>query len=386
MKIVVDNIKAQDKSIARGVEYQFSTYVREKFPNLIKFVEDYYRWMEQDGGVVNQIYSMPEYLDINTTDARFIEYFAYEVMPLLPQDILVDKRLLIKHVRDLYSSKGTENSVRFLFKLLFNEDIEIDYPGDRVLRCSDGEWVKTTTIKTNSSTEINIDGRKVFGKESGAVAIVDRVTPTNIDSLTVDVIELSNISGVFLIGEIIETRDDYDYYTSVLSGQLKKVTISSPGSGYVVGETLTIPEIAFSKGKIVVETVDESGGITKASIVNTGYGYLAAFTVNDVNSKGAIITVQVGALYYDSGSYISERGMLSGICVIQDSLKYQDFSYVIKSTRSLDEYKKIIYNTVHPAGTLLLADVSISSQLSNEVEINDIDTSLSYSMVITTTI
>lgn len=386
MKIVVDNIKAQDKSIARGVEYQFSTYVREKFPNLIKFVEDYYRWMEQDGGVVNQIYSMPEYLDINTTDARFIEYFAYEVMPLLPQDILVDKRLLIKHVRDLYSSKGTENSVRFLFKLLFNEDIEIDYPGDRVLRCSDGEWVKTTTIKTNSSTEINIDGRKVFGKESGAVAIVDRVTPTNIDSLTVDVIELSNISGVFLIGEIIETRDDYDYYTSVLSGQLKKVTISSPGSGYVVGETLTIPEIAFSKGKIIVETVDESGGITKASIVNTGYGYLAAFTVNDVNSKGAIITVQVGALYYDSGSYISERGMLSGICVIQDSLKYQDFSYVIKSTRSLDEYKKIIYNTVHPAGTLLLADVSISSQLSEEIEINDTDTSLSYSMVITTTI
>lgn len=366
---VRENIKARDKSTARVVEYQFPLWIRESAPGFVHFAEHYYKWMEQEGNLYNQIYSLPEYLDIDETTDDFLKFFTMEVMPTIPDAIISSKRLLMKHIKDLYLAKGTEKSVRFLFKLLFNEDIAIEYPNEVILRCSDGEWVKTTFIKTYSSTSIDIIGRKIFGKESGAVAIADKVTVSVIDGNYIDIIELSNISGVFLADEMIETRDNLTYYTAILSGQIRSVTIKNKGSGYLVGEILTPPP-SVKTGSAIVTLVDEDGGLVLVDIIEPGFGYNVSAIANNVSSKGANIVYNVGAAFYDKGSYVSERGKLSSICVLQDSYKYQDFSYVVKSTKTLDQYRDILYSTVHPAGLLMIAEVLITGELIGPINNN----------------
>ena len=80
----------------------------------------------------------------------------------------------------------------------------------------------------------------------------------------------------------------------------------------------------------------------------------------NVNGKGANIRVNIGGVFYDNGKFITDRGKLSSICVLQDGYKNQDFSYVIRSNKSLNEYKDILFQTTHPAGMLLIAEIAIN--------------------------
>ena len=48
----------------------------------------------------------------------------------------IGKDTLIRNIKDFYSYKGTDLSVEFLFRALFDEEITIRYPKDRVIKAS----------------------------------------------------------------------------------------------------------------------------------------------------------------------------------------------------------------------------------------------------------
>lgn len=353
---LIDN---KHKAISRKVASQFASIIRENNPALIAFVEHYYKWMESPGNVLSQIYMLPDITDIDKTPEEFLYYFLSEVMPTIPSNIITNKRLLVKHIKDLYMHKGTESALKFLFKILFNETVEIEYPSDVILRCSDGVWVKTASMKTSSATNISLLGRKVYGRESGANAIVDKVSTIDLVDIVINEIELSSITGAFLVDEIIETRDTLESYSNFPKGQIRVVTITDPGTGYFINEPITPPS-AFRNAELVVGEINDIGGIVKVKIINGGYGYTSSSNSTNVNSKGANLTFNVGAVIYNDGEFTSERGKLSSICVLQDGFKYQEFSYVIKSVLSITYYKDIVTDTTHPAGTLMLGEVTIT--------------------------
>ena len=62
----------------------------------------------------------------------------------------------------------------------------------------------------------------------------------------------------------------------------------------------------------------------------------------------ATATVDVVAVSASEGKYVSEDGHLSETTMkIQDSLYYQDFSYVIKVGRTIDEWRDAFKKTMH---------------------------------------
>lgn len=349
----------KNKTISKFVPSQLPLYVRENYPDFIEFMQHYYKWLEQNGNVVNQIFSLPEMTDINSTPYEYLEYFAKELAPTLPDNTVVDKRILLKHIKEFYLSKGTSTSIEFLFRVLFGEEVEITYPGELVLRCSDGEWMKSTYIKSTSSTGTALVGRKIFGMESGASAVVDNISQSSANGTVIDIIQLSNLSGVFLQSEQVETRDIYEYYSTIVSGQLWKVEVLEEGSGYSVGENIPLTSGAFDNATIQISAVTSTGGIKLVDITYSGLGYMSTFNVVDVNGKGAKIKCYSGGVFYDKGSYISDRGKLSSLCVLQDGYKHQTFSYVINSTLSFNDYKQVVRKTSHPAGLLMLGNVNI---------------------------
>jgi hypothetical protein len=54
--------------------------------------------------------------------------------------IKINENLLIKQLRDFYSSKGTDVSFKILFKALFNDDVEVIKPADFLIRPSDAQY------------------------------------------------------------------------------------------------------------------------------------------------------------------------------------------------------------------------------------------------------
>jgi hypothetical protein len=82
----------------------------------------------------------------------------------------------------------------------------------------------------------------------------------------------------------------------------------------------------------------------------------------------ATATVTVGAIVDTAGTYINEDGHISETTMkIQDSLYYQDFSYVIKVGRSINDWRDSFKKTMHTAGYYFTGQVDITSRVNNQI-------------------
>ena len=78
----------------------------------------------------------------------------------------------------------------------------------------------------------------------------------------------------------------------------------------------------------------------------------------------ATATVNVGAVVDTEGQFINEDGFVSENTMrIQDSLYYQDFSYVIKVGRTINDWRDSFKKTMHTAGFYLASQVEITNKI-----------------------
>jgi hypothetical protein len=102
------------------------------YENFVAFVNAYYKWMEQENGVTAESRNLLSYADIDKTSAEFIDYFVDKFLPYFPQDVIKDKQKLIKNINDFYSKKGSVESLKFLFRVLYNEDVQVFFPKENI--------------------------------------------------------------------------------------------------------------------------------------------------------------------------------------------------------------------------------------------------------------
>ena len=87
------------------------------------------------------------YADVDKTSGDFLEYFRRDFMPFIDRDVLANKRLLQKHVQELYLSKGSKESYEFLFRILYGLEAEVTFPGENVLKPSESEFSEPTVMR-----------------------------------------------------------------------------------------------------------------------------------------------------------------------------------------------------------------------------------------------
>ena len=133
---------AIDNKLSVQIEQQFPDVFKEDGQNLIAFVKAYYEWMESTGQVLDINRNLKNYRDIDLTLDAYLKFFQDEIMSQIPETTSVDKRLLAKRIKDLYTAKGSQLSYELMFRILYNEDITFYYPGEDILRASDGRWIK----------------------------------------------------------------------------------------------------------------------------------------------------------------------------------------------------------------------------------------------------
>lgn len=218
---------------------QVPAYVREEGPNLVAFLKAYYEWAEQSNNVID----FTDYRSVDTTVDEFVRYFQDELFPSLPRAALVDKRLFAHHARSMHRSRGSEKSFDLLFRILFNEDlVEYYYPGNDILRVSDGRWVVKRSIRTEivAGDPFLLSGR-VTGSVSGAKATVERVLRTEESGITVYEVFLREVSGTFVNEEEVSNSDGSIVVriTSSVGGP-SAATVVTGGSLHEVGDELLL--------------------------------------------------------------------------------------------------------------------------------------------------
>lgn len=168
-----------EQKVSLLINRQVPEFVRDEYPTFVHFLEAYYEFLEnkqtgQSNDLITKSKDLRYVSDVDYSIDQFQDNFFNTFANLLPQDIQVDKAFLIKQLLPLYLSKGNEKSFKLLFRLIFNEEVEIIQPKANILRASDGKWVvekafrisqgvySTYTANGNTSSTATSSGNTVF--------------------------------------------------------------------------------------------------------------------------------------------------------------------------------------------------------------------------------
>jgi len=135
-----------DQKTSLLINRQVPEFVRDEHPNFIAFLEAYYEFLEnkqgtQKNNLTTEAKKLRNVSDVDLSIGQFEDNFFNTFASLIPRNVEVDKGILLKHILPLYLAKGSEKSFKLLFRLLFNEEVDIIQPKTNVLRASDGRWL-----------------------------------------------------------------------------------------------------------------------------------------------------------------------------------------------------------------------------------------------------
>ena len=268
------------------VNSQLPDFVRDNpdYANFNLFLQAYYEWMEQNGKVTDRTENLLNYKDIDETTEEFLDYFTNDFLPYFPQDILIDKRTAVKVARELYQTKGTPASYKFLFRILYNSDIDIFYTKDAVLKASDGTWyvAKSLRLASLDPNFLDIQGYRLFGETSKSIATVE----SSIIAGTKTEVFISDIGRLFQSGEDVRVVDNNNQTVlfdglplkAKIVGQISQIKIDpknrgllyQPGDPVIVYDGLSSPTGLGATAEVGETT---TGSIQSISVVSGGFGY-----------------------------------------------------------------------------------------------------------------
>ena len=202
-----------EKSTSHFVQSQFPGFYNETGTFFITFCEEYFKWFEENENTGYFQKNLLDFRDIDTTLDSFIIHFKEKYLKSFPYITNSDKRFFIKHVLDFYRSKGTPRSVEILFKTLYDEEINVYYPGDDIFKLSAATWITPIYLEVTISPRTNsYISKYITGTSSKASAFVESVHRRRIHGKYIDVVMLSNIKGKFIANELI-TEDGLNLLT-----------------------------------------------------------------------------------------------------------------------------------------------------------------------------
>ena len=152
-------------------------------------------------------------------------------------------KYFIKHLKEFYRSKGSEKSFQTLFRALYaQESLDFYYPKTDLLKVSDGNWAQDTILQLDYDVSyFDFNGLTITGLTSGSTAFVSNVTTRKLGTITLIELVLTNESGVFTVGETFTaTLVSGSTLSAIILGMLTDIEITDGGTGYDIGDTITI--------------------------------------------------------------------------------------------------------------------------------------------------
>ena len=180
-----------------------------------------------------------------------------------------------------------------------------------------------------------------------------------------------NEIGKIINSKIIESGAQYELSPPpTLSLRTKLIVTGATGEfspeGTVTGETsdgtpITATVVSFDSNRGLLSLSNATGTFGNDTIITDSTIFTTA-TVKIFDQATA--TTTVGAVANTSGAYINQDGHVSeNTMKIQDSLYYQDFSYVIEVGQSINLWRDSFKKTIHTGGFFVTGQVNIETRV-----------------------
>jgi hypothetical protein len=321
-----------EKQIAFKIRDQFPGLYREFGSELIDFVEEYYRFLEESTDQSHyNARRLFEYRDVSTTLSELVLQFHKMFMADLPLLADSDVRFVVKNIMDLYRRKGTPGGILLFFRMFYQEDVEIKYPASQMFKPSDSDWRKGVYLQLfpNDNDFSDIDGNRfsysdligknIRGSISEARAAVDKINFILLNGTLTPVIYISNVKGNFIkYDDLLATIKGNEVAFGRINGSASSLEIDLSYGGETdqkVGDILNIVGNGNGGKAIVTDLEDEFSGQVVYTIIDKGFGYTEENTRLRVSSQNLILSnpdleFNIEERISDSNTQINNTGNL----------------------------------------------------------------------------
>ena len=337
-----------NNKISNLVNSQVPFFVRNDHRTFVTFLEKYYEYLEQssaslEGKAVERSKNLIDYFDIDKTLDDLSEHlYNTYLREYFPDDVDVDKKMVLKNVKEFYRSKGSENSVRFLMRALFNKEVEFYYPKQDILKASDGKWYIQKTLRladtvVDGVSNTSISGlnafvaRSITGNTSNATATVESAYRFFDAGIQIDELTLSAIKGDFENGEtihahIIENGVEKLITSSVFGGLVTSIDIRDGGTLYEVGDPLTFTSDSGSGALAFVSRVT-AGNISSITVLSGGAGYQVNDYILFTGGKGSGANANVSNVNTDETYHPNTYNIIISLISAESNTAIGNTSY-----------------------------------------------------------
>ena len=314
---------------------------------------------EYRGNPIQNIQQMLEYANVDNTLYDFLDQMRDQFMVSIPDNLVssLDKRRLIKNIKDLYAAKGTSEGHKLFMRMLLGENAEVFYPTEHMLRPSAGKWENKTIIRVVANSGVEgeeVVNQLITGGTSGATAIVvssvvSQQTST-VGSATfndaVTELEIANIDGTFTDGETLTalstTRDINVNFT--LFGIVADASVVNGGILYSNLEQLEMEAIGNNFAQILVDGI-KTGSVSEVIVDDVGSGYEAgdvltfspASADTDVETATGFVSVVGGGIQLESGT-LDDSTITDDILILEDAGATSLVSFDFQLETTLTDY------------------------------------------------
>jgi hypothetical protein len=227
-----------------------------------------------------------------------------------------------------------------------------------------------------------------------------RIINSGNNYLSIPVVEVDDTNGsgaiVYAYGDqigrvlglkIVESGAEHQQSPSPPTIALPSYLIVKNVSGAITsGETVTGLDISSTVVTGTVVSYTSNIGTVKISNAtgtfaeNTAVTFSGGATATVAKNDFATASVSIGAVADTAGAFINQDGQISETTMrIQDSLYYQDFSYVIKVGRTINDWRDAFKKTMHTSGFYFTGQVNIQTQVSVQLQnVTGINTDIDY--------
>ena len=241
---------------------------------MIEFIKEYYRFMHEEQGPSYVINNILANKDVDTVVDAFISLVEKEIGAGFTTQLSANKTNLYKNIVQFYQAKGSVESFKLLFRLLYDTDIDVSFPKEKILVASDGRWIQQNSIF------IEVTEGNPFDLFANIVDVVttDRVVKVEVERIRR--VEETAFYEIFITKDNNTLRvvtgstiDQYGVKATVVNS-LNKYEIYHPGSGFNIAQFVDVTQSQdpeYNSGDLIaITSIPSATFIGKTVTVATG--------------------------------------------------------------------------------------------------------------------
>lgn len=397
-------------------------YLKDDYPKFVELLRAYYTWQSQDGKFLSGVFGHEAMLDVDASGLERViaEIGETDVPP-------AHRRAFLAFSRDFNTSRGSRASFVNFFRIFFDAPARITNSSQFVFMPSAAvrEHYHRAIVKSTSALPASGVLRQSFGGGQadvvaanclgvrGGVWTYELIVVIRKDSFFqepavlhrgdelfelafVPYVDFSAVAGDgYQVGDAVTVVTEFMSFSgrvkTLRAVELTAVNVVTPGTGYLVGNVVTIPGARGYRAE--VSAVDEFGGIAQIRVVDQGdpFGGVPEFHIATTSGSGAVLefdgisgrpdriefemqpfgeasTVEIasetglGAAFATSSRLFQDawiprgyNGVLGVGSRLTDSAAYQDASYIVSTPVDLHRWGSKAKQLLHPAGRYMHA-------------------------------